>query len=230
MTWAKLDDQFFRHRRNIALSHKAIALKLACVCFCCGNLTDGKILTGEMPLVLAEARVSKATLRELIENGDLVPLVDGWQVKDFLQWQRSRTEVIAEREKWAEKKRRQRGESPHMSPGDSPGESHGPSQPKPSQPSPAATTESLTRAAAALDGPGQAAAAAAISMLIEHKIAAGEANKPTAFRQKMPARLQVEHGQAISAYLERNPDATARELAERVLGMSEIDLYRIGAA
>jgi hypothetical protein len=229
MTWAKLDDQFFRHRRNIALSHKAIALKLACVCFCCGNLTDGKILTAEMPLVLAEARVTRSTLRELIDNGDLVPLVDGWQVKDFLQWQRSRTEVIAEREKWAEKKRRQRGESPPMSPGDSPGESHGPSQPKPSQPSPAATTESLTTAAAALHGGGEAAAAA-ISMLIEHKIAAGEANKPTAFRQKMPAHLHTEHGPALSAYLERKPDATARELAERVLGLSEIDLYRIGAA
>jgi hypothetical protein len=229
MTWAKLDDQFFRHRRNIALSHKAIALKLACVCFCCGNLTDGKILTAEMPLVLAEARVTKATLRELIDNGDLVPLVDGWQVKDFLQWQRSRTEVIAEREKWAEKKRRQRGESPPMSPGDSPGESHGPSQPKPSQPKPAATTESLTTAAAALHGASEAAAAA-ISMLIEHKIAAGEANKPTAFRQKMPAHLHTEHGPALSAYLERKPDASARELAERVLGLSEIDLYRIGAA
>jgi hypothetical protein len=81
-----------------------------------------------------------------------------------------------------------------------------------------------------LDYAELAAAAAAIDLLIEHKIATGEATRPGAFRRAMPRRLMDEHAPAMNAYLHAHADVTAADLAQHVLGLSQIDLFRIGAA
>ncbi len=91
--------------------------------------------------------------------------------------------------------------------------------------------KSNTRAAAAQlnvgDQPIDAAAAAAIDLLVEHDIATGRASSPTGWRHTMPARYLTEHGTGLRAHIENHPDATPAEVAQAVLGLTELDLYRL---
>lgn len=105
MTWVRIDDGFFRHPKNLALTPKAQLLKVACLCYCAANLTDGRIPAPAVPLILAEARCSKAQWRELVTHGTLVENGNEYQIHDFLEYNRSRAEVEKERARWRRNKR-----------------------------------------------------------------------------------------------------------------------------
>lgn len=74
---------------------------------------------------------------------------------------------------------------------------------------------------------GESAAAAALDLLIEHKVANDAPRNPTGYRNSLPSKLQTEHGLALEAYLIDRPEATPAELARHVLGLTELDLHRI---
>lgn len=77
--------------------------------------------------------------------------------------------------------------------------------------------------------PPNDAAAAAVELLIEHKLIADRPRTPVPYRRSLEQKLPAEHGAALAAHLADHPDATPAELARHVLGLSELDLHRIGA-
>lgn len=223
MPWFNVDDGFHCHPKVLAAGNAAMGLWARCGSYCARYATNGIV-----PAEIVRAYGNRAERERLLAVGWLKPHPEGFEMHDYLDYNRTAEQVAAERAKAAARKRRQRESHGVTSPvTDSVTDpvSHKP-QAKPSQAKP--TTESFPTAAAALHGPPDAAAAA-ISLLIEHKIATGEARRPTAFRHKMPATLHAEHGPAIADYQAKHPQADAHEIAQRVLGMTELDLHRIGA-
>lgn len=98
MSWVRLDDRFPSHRKVALLSDRAFRLHVSAICWCSENLTDGHIRERELTLV-AHVRGLKATARELEEAGVWDRVEDGWVVHDYLAYNPSREQVIAERKK-----------------------------------------------------------------------------------------------------------------------------------
>ncbi|NLG55650.1 MAG: hypothetical protein GX542_08380 [Rhodococcus sp.] len=105
MPWVKLDDRFPSHRKVALLSDRAFRLHVSAICWCSENLTDGRIADRELPLV-AHIRGIKATAKQLEDAGLWTRTGDGWEVHDFLDYNPSREQVLAERKKNAERQER----------------------------------------------------------------------------------------------------------------------------
>jgi hypothetical protein len=114
MPWVKLDDRFPSHRKVALLSDRAFRLHVSAICWCSHNLTDGRISDREMTLV-AHVRGLKATAKQLEDAGLWDRTDDGWIVHDFLDYNPSREQALAERKKNAarqEKFRQKRNGKP----------------------------------------------------------------------------------------------------------------------
>src|SRR5688572_9546201 len=111
MTWVKLDDGFIRHRKIRQLSHRAIALHVAGLCHCAAQLTDGRIDKPDVPMLLADARVGKSVLSELVNTGCWHDDGDHYVIHDYLEYRESRETVLGRRQKWATIKRDRRDRS-----------------------------------------------------------------------------------------------------------------------
>lgn len=105
MPWVKLDDRFPSHRKVALLSDRAFRLHVSAICWCSENLTDGRITDRELPLV-AHIRGIKATAKQLEEAGLWTRTDTGWKIHDFLDYNPSREQVLAERKKNAERQER----------------------------------------------------------------------------------------------------------------------------
>jgi hypothetical protein len=105
MPWVRLDDRFPSHRKVALLSDRAFRLHVSAICWCAENLTDGHISDRELPLV-AHMRGVKATAQQL-QNAGLWDRTDtGWVIHDYLDYNPSREQVIADRKKNAERQER----------------------------------------------------------------------------------------------------------------------------
>lgn len=102
MPWVKLDDRFPSHRKIALLSDRAFRLHISAICWCSENLTDGRIGDRELALV-AKIRGVKATAQQLADAGVWDRTEDGWEIHDYLDYNPSREQVIAERKKNAER-------------------------------------------------------------------------------------------------------------------------------
>lgn len=111
MVWVKLDDGFFDHPKAIAAGPLARELNFAAWCWSAANLTDGHIPSHVLPLIAAKAGVKPGVSGRLIEVGLWRTNGDGWEINDFLVYNKSRRAVEEEREKWRESKRRSKGDS-----------------------------------------------------------------------------------------------------------------------
>lgn len=105
MPWVKLDDRFPSHRKIALLSDRAFRLHVSAMCWCAENLTDGHISDRELALV-ANVRGVKATAKQLEEAGLWDRVDGGWVVHDYLDYNPSRDQVLAERKKNAERQER----------------------------------------------------------------------------------------------------------------------------
>lgn len=105
MTWVKLDDQFFRNPKAQAAGKEGRQLYVAGLCYCAGQLTDGRIIKPALPLVAAEAGVRPVVARRLVEVGLWVDRVDHYEIHDYLAYNPSAEQVKVEREiakrRWA---------------------------------------------------------------------------------------------------------------------------------
>jgi len=100
--WARVDDNFLIHERTRGLSAAAVAMYVGGLSYAGRMLTDG-LLPANMPdMVCACWRVPtpRRAVAELEEHGLWIQEGDGWRVHDFLQYNKSREEVLADREKW----------------------------------------------------------------------------------------------------------------------------------
>lgn len=72
--------------------------------------------------------------------------------------------------------------------------------------------------------PGDDVAAAALSILIEHRVTTTAKTNPEGLRFALQRDLPDEHGKALGRYLTSHPDATAEELAANVLNVPGLDI------
>ncbi|MEU3851770.1 hypothetical protein [Streptomyces sp. NPDC029554] len=105
MPWVKLDDRFPSHRKVALLTDRAFRLHVSAICWCSENLTDGRITDRELPLV-AKVRGVKATAQQLQKAGLWDRIDGGWEIHDYLDFNPSREQVLAERKKNAERQER----------------------------------------------------------------------------------------------------------------------------
>lgn len=98
MAWFKVDENFDTHPRMLGLSGDAIATWLRALAYCNRHATDG-LIPGKA-LRLVESHADGDTTGELVEAGLWLPTSDGWQIRDFLDWNRSK----AERDELSEKR------------------------------------------------------------------------------------------------------------------------------
>jgi hypothetical protein len=105
MPWVKLDDRFPSHRKVALLSDRAFRLHVSAICWCSENLTDGRIADRELQLV-AKIRGIKATAQQLADAGLWDRIDGGWEIHDYLDYNPSRAQVLAERKKNAERQER----------------------------------------------------------------------------------------------------------------------------
>lgn len=228
MPWFNVDDQMHSHPKVLTAGNAAIGLWTRLGSYASAYATEGFI-----PTEIVHAYGKKNERNNLITAGLLVPENDGYRLHDYLDYNRDREQIENAREQARERKRRQRERQKESqghgvtSPVTS-GVSHGP-QAKPSQAKPTTTDSSPTSAAATTgDVTLPAAAAEAVEILIEHHIAIGKARNASSYRHAMPARLAEEHGPALIAKLDQKPELTGAQLANRVLGISELELHHIG--
>ena len=158
MPWVRIDDHFDEHPKLAAAGPLAWALWFAGLAYCNRNLTDG-FIPRNVALRLLDwthsdgsgeawqlcvtspntgsgfgtgADVDSANvIGVLITAGLWEKTKGGYTIHDYLDYQPSKEEVLAERARWADKKRRARlsntlsrqdssGDSPRDSPGESP--------------------------------------------------------------------------------------------------------------
>lgn len=97
MPWVRLDDRFPSHRKVALLSDRAFRLHVSALCWSSENLTEGVIRDKELPVV-ARIRGLKTVAKELEDAKLWDRTEDGWVIHDYLVYQFSREQVIAERE------------------------------------------------------------------------------------------------------------------------------------
>lgn len=96
MTWLKVDDGMHSHPKALAAGDAALGLWLRLGSWSCHHLTDGLV-----PEQVARLLSKPAALRRLVDVGLLDKVAGGYQLHDFLEYNPSREEVEAEREKTA---------------------------------------------------------------------------------------------------------------------------------
>jgi hypothetical protein len=97
MPWVRLDDRFPSHRKVALLSDRAFRLYTSALCWSSENLTEGRILPKELPLV-ARIRGHKAAAAELEAAGLWDPTEVGWVIHDYLIYNPDRARVQADRQ------------------------------------------------------------------------------------------------------------------------------------
>lgn len=97
MPWANLDDQYAEHPNNWVLSDAAFRLQTAAICYANKHTTDGEIPTSKARTLVPKFR--PAALAELLDRGHWIDKGDVYEIRDFLDWNRSKTQIDAERER-----------------------------------------------------------------------------------------------------------------------------------
>jgi len=97
MTWVKLDDGFFTHPKAVAAGKDGRELYLAGLCYASANLTDGFIPTAAVAIVAAMAGVKVSVAARLVDIGLWKPEGDAYAIHDYAEHQRTRAQVLSER-------------------------------------------------------------------------------------------------------------------------------------
>ena len=107
MTWVKVDDLITEHEKCVGLSSDAWCLWLHGLTYCSRNLTDGRIPKAMLGRLTALSKPERAA-GELVEAGLWLERARWFEVHDYLEHQRSKAQVEADREAAAERQRRAR--------------------------------------------------------------------------------------------------------------------------
>lgn len=102
MPWANFDDKFPKHPKIVRLSNPAFRLYVSGICYCAEHLTDGLIDADMIPMLMPGYR--PRYLAELVERAAWVRHGQVYEVHDYLQWNRSKKEVVEERERLREQR------------------------------------------------------------------------------------------------------------------------------
>ena len=101
MPYLNLDDHFAEHPKVDNLSDGAFRLHVSGLCYCAMNLTDGFIEKRRVTRLMPEYK--RAFLCELIEASMWIEKPGGYEVHDYLDWNKSRAWWEEKREKDAKR-------------------------------------------------------------------------------------------------------------------------------
>jgi hypothetical protein len=95
MTWVKLDDQFFEHRKTRGLSKDAQLLFLASLAYSASRLTDGALDAKAVRILRATVDVDQETVSELSKAGMWEPSNGSadYMIHDYLDYNPSAADV-----------------------------------------------------------------------------------------------------------------------------------------
>ena len=96
MTWLKKDDRFPEHRKVRRLSDGAYRLHDTAMCFVAHDESDGMIRTDDIEEMQHGHRLHRR-IADLIDAGLWEPVVGGWMIHDFLDYNPSHEQLEAER-------------------------------------------------------------------------------------------------------------------------------------
>jgi hypothetical protein len=96
VAWAKVANTLPDHPKILAVGHEAAWLYVCGLCYCSRHLTDGFIPVGALER-LADLPNAEGSAEALVETGLWTVRHDGWNVPGYLEHQRSRDQVEAER-------------------------------------------------------------------------------------------------------------------------------------
>lgn len=100
MSWVKVDDGFPEHQKVVGLTDRSFRLHVAALCHCGRNLTDGALTPRAVKVLCAlTASSTKRHVAELVGAALWLERDDGYEVKDFLVYNRSGEQVKEDREK-----------------------------------------------------------------------------------------------------------------------------------
>ena len=103
MTWVRIDDGMLEHPKVMRLSDAALRVHLAAMCYAARNLTDGVL---ERPIVKSYGWMKRVPELVAVRVWDVHP--EGWAIHDYLVYNRSREQVLAERAAWVSRQRKWR--------------------------------------------------------------------------------------------------------------------------
>ncbi len=107
MPYAQLDDGLFAHRKAKRTSDAALGLWVRGLTYAARYLTDG-FLDETFVEDFVRGRARQRAAEELVDRGWWEPRGGGYQIKDYLDYNRSRAQVEADREKARERQSRVR--------------------------------------------------------------------------------------------------------------------------
>lgn len=108
MTWVRVDDQLADHVKILKAGPLALALQVRALCWANRQLSDGFIPTHVLMLLLHDfEQWDQATAwaewpGKMVEAGLWEVATEGYQIHDYLDWNRSRAQILAERKAKAE--------------------------------------------------------------------------------------------------------------------------------
>lgn len=123
-SWVRIDASYFAHRKNRAMGKDGRALDIAGICWCSLNETDGRIPRHALTYIAGEAEVKPSVVKAVVAAGRWEETEEGWQIHDYLDYNRSADDIAKERNRWQRNKAKQRASS-HMSTGDISGDIRG---------------------------------------------------------------------------------------------------------
>jgi len=97
MTWLKMDDGFTEHPKIVDLSDAAFRAHIEGLTYCARNLTNGVIPGG-----INGKLCTKAVRQELVDAGVWESEGRAIRIHDYLDWNPSKDQVLAERSRKAE--------------------------------------------------------------------------------------------------------------------------------
>ena len=107
MSWFPLEETITDHPKILQVGHKGFALYVAGLCYASKHLTNGFILTPAVSSLLPDLRAQVAKVAVGLVNAGLWEEASGgYQVHDYLDYQRSREQVEARRREGAARQRK----------------------------------------------------------------------------------------------------------------------------
>ena len=125
MSWVRLDDGFALHPKVAAAGPLGMAMHVAAICYCNQYLTDGFVPDQIVPALLnlkglamhcwdnesfggGQDAEPALIVEDLLAAGLWEKAETGYRIHDYLEYQPSKADVIAERQRWAKTQSRRR--------------------------------------------------------------------------------------------------------------------------
>lgn len=220
MSWFRLDDKFHSNQKVIAARNAAVGLYVRCGTWSADQGTEGRI-----PSHVALMFGTKAEIARVSAAGLWQPTDYGYLIRDYLEYNLSNDEVGERREKRVEagraggiKSGESRRSKREASASDSGKQIEANTNPDPTRPDPTPLVPVVDE----LDDSTCDVLRGAAVMYAEWKFASNPSackGLPSKYKAGIVANVLTEQAAELSAYIERHPNATAADIASKVLGV-----------